>query len=357
LAPDGKAYCSGANSQGQLGTGEWTGAPLATPQLVTGNHTWRAVTTGIYHSCGLTTEDTIYCWGYGIWGQLGTGTFPFRQPTPVLVEGLAFQSVMAEHGQTCGQTVGGDWYCWGLNRYGQLGTGSAEPQHQPDPQLVSVGDFESLMLGALHTCGQTTAGDWFCWGHNNAGQLGGGYRTGSPLWAELVPQPVSGDYRDLAPGFEHTCGLSSTSADVYCWGFNYYGQSGSGSFGGPPHWDQLMHEPVADGHEWRSVTAGAFHNCGLTIAGEWYCWGYNRFGSLGTGSATTGDPQGEHTPQLVTVGSFESLSPGTVHTCGVTVAGEVYCWGGGGNGQLGNGTIGNSLTAAWVMDLLSPPLP
>ena len=101
--------------------------------------------------------------------------------------------------------------------------------------------------------------------------------------------------------------------------------------------------------DFASVGPGSIHTCGLTVTGNAYCWGFNDFGQLGDGS-TTGSP----TPVLVSGGiRFSSISTRGGHTCGVTSVGDVYCWGENFRGQLGDGTTINRLTPVLVSGGLS----
>ena len=86
-----------------------------------------------------------------------------------------------------------------------------------------------------------------------------------------------------------------------------------------------------------SLTAGEAFTCGLTSAGKAYCWGRGSENQLGHG---LGDLNTRTTPTPVdisVVSSFEILSAGSRFVCGLTDAGLAYCWGEGGDGQLGNG--------------------
>ena len=89
-------------------------------------------------------------------------------------------------------------------------------------------------------------------------------------------------FESLSAGLPHTCGVTTDGA-AYCWGGNDSGELGNGSA------DMLHHttpEAVSGGLTFASVSTGAFHNCGLTIGGEAYCWGNNFSGQLGDGSMT-----------------------------------------------------------------------
>src|SRR2546427_9271570 len=104
--------------------------------------------------------------------------------------------------------------------------------------------------------------------------------------------------------------------------------------------------PLAVTLTFTAVTAGDAHTCGVTAAGAAYCWGYNSSGQLGDGTTTD-----RLTLVLVKAPagvSFDSVTAGRLHTCGVTAAGTAYCWGGNGFGQLGDGTATNRLTPVLV---------
>ncbi|HEU5220357.1 MAG TPA: hypothetical protein VFU23_16975, partial [Gemmatimonadales bacterium] len=79
---------------------------------------------------------------------------------------------------------------------------------------------------------------------------------------------------------------------------------------------------------------GEAHSCGVTAAGAVYCWGRNSHGELGDGTTT------EHNVPTLVSGSlvFRSVSAGDQHTCGVTTTNLTYCWGDNQFGQLGDGT-------------------
>jgi alpha-tubulin suppressor-like RCC1 family protein len=76
----GQAYCWGRNTHGQLGTG--TTAPSAEPQRVHGDVPLMSVSASAYsenemfealqaHTCGVSTDHRVYCWGSNEYGQLG----------------------------------------------------------------------------------------------------------------------------------------------------------------------------------------------------------------------------------------------------------------------------------------------
>jgi alpha-tubulin suppressor-like RCC1 family protein len=140
------------------------------------------ISTGDYHTCGLTSSGAAYCWGANSNGQLGDGTTTDSSangPQRVL-GGLRLASISAGFEFTCGLTSRGAAYCWGDNDYGQLGDGTTTDSDENGPQPVIGGlRFASNQPGAFHTCGLTTRGATYCWGRNVEGQLGDGTTTSS----------------------------------------------------------------------------------------------------------------------------------------------------------------------------------
>src|SRR6266566_1666561 len=255
----------------------------------------QTIAAGIWHTCGLTTRGTAYCWGDNSVGQLGDGSSR-GSSTPVAVSGgLSFSS---------------------------LATNGTPPSAGPPPDFVND-----------HTCGLTSSGAAYCWGDNSAGQLGNGSTTGSS-----TPVAVSGglSFTALAAGGIHTCGLTSAGA-AYCWGLSV-GASNS-----------TVPAPVATGLRWASITARGHYTCGVTPGGTAYCWGENPAGQLGSGSTTSSS-----TPVAVSGGlSFSAIAPGGDHTCGLTTSGAAYCWGDNSSGQLGNGSTSSSSVPVAVSGDLS----
>ncbi len=293
-----------------------------------------SVSAGSSHTCGLTTSGTLYCWGSNLHGNLGNGAadggyaVPFRGAA-----GLALASVSADGSHTCAVMAQGAAYCWGQNVHGQLGIGTADTLAHTSPTAVAGGiRFVSVTAGGQRTCGVTTTGPAYCWGSNAAGGLGDGTRKDS-----AVPAPVAGGltFAAVSAGGEHTCGVTTNGA-AYCWGSNDSGQLGNDttdlSCPGVDHGCSKTPLLVLGGLTFRSLSTGTSHTCGVTAGGKAYCWGANTFGQLGDGS--TDD---RSRPVLVAGGlAFGSVSTGESHTCGVSSDGRIYCWGRNDRGELGS---------------------
>ena len=271
-------------------------------------------------SCGVTTAQRLYCWEQDL--------VPAEVPG-----GRRFRKVSVGHEHICAVNPFDVAFCWGSNRFGQLGTGGG---FTTTPTRVLGGlKWRRVFAGASQTCGATLDNKGYCWGANVFGQGG----SGIPVFTQPKPTLIAGglSFRQARPGSGVDNGINSVEFDTgiacgvtqddraYCWGL---GATGSTVGGNTP---QL----VAGGRRYSTVQPGIFHTCGLTLAGVAFCWGSNDLGQLGRVGSSSRTPV-RVAGNLV----FEGISVAAAgfHTCGVTAAHQVYCWGSNSSGQLGDGT-------------------
>lgn len=319
------AYCWGHNFVGVLGTGAGTVGDQLQPAPVAGGLRFRQVSVGPEHSCGVTTTDRAYCWGFNGYGKLGIGTSGTNTGGPIPVAGgLRFRFIRAGVNHTCGITRENVAYCWGDNRNGQLGdfshTQRLTPKRVGKPYL-----WRWVSPGERHTCGVSTENVAYCWGSNTSGQMGV-----SGITTRSYPYPVEGGrlYRSIDAGHNHTCAVAMDYR-AYCWGDGFTGQLGDGT-----RTSRSTPKPVAGGRFYQQVSAAYFHSCGLTRDGKELCWGSNPRGELGDGTRTD-----RLTPTpLAAALTLTQISAGESPGCGVTTEGKAYCWGENRYGQVGDGT-------------------
>ncbi len=203
----GVVYCWGLNKDNQLGNDsiERSQGPVA----IASDVAFLFVTAGGAHTCAIAADTTAYCWGDFDHGRLGIGASAgqrlgdkHHQSSPAPVHGrLTFRSLSAGGVHTCGVTTGGKAYCWGDNLDGRLGTGGSfltARQWNARPSVVE-GDliFTTISAGDYHSCGVTSDGAVYCWGGNAEGQLGNGTTKGKgkPVRVPSAPAAAAPDSR------------------------------------------------------------------------------------------------------------------------------------------------------------------
>ena len=156
----------------------------------------------------------------------------------------------------------------------------------------------------------------------------------APPTAASAPAPTevsTADWRQVSAGDNHSCGVR-VSGRLYCWGIDGAGQLGDG----PPFTDQSAPVEVAGGAaNWASVDAGGSHTCARKTNGRLFCWGQDVFGQVGNGAPYVN----QDTPVQVAGGDTDwaSVSAGGDHTCARKTTGQLFCWGADHSGQVGDG--------------------
>lgn len=274
-------YCWGSNTASQVGAGDKSRYEIPVPlELFEGG--WKSVSAGATHTCAIYKEQ-LYCWGWGVNGQLGLRTQTrAEKPQQVMPEEerqWLSVSVAAEY--SCAVEGKYGLHCWGLNTYGLLGIGD-RPEYRIPTQVQSgvVRDFGSVSAGQSHTCGVLRDGNLLCWGRGKSGQLGLGQ-----LGDRKFPEYVEGKgYRQVSAGVKHTCAVNDEK-QLFCWG------DGKGGLLGFEENDLLKsaNPRLVDEkgeQDWLEVSAGDMHSCGIRGQGELWCWGGNRDNQLGLPEVT-----------------------------------------------------------------------
>lgn len=196
---------------------------------------------------------------------------------------------------------------------------------------VAVGGTN--LIGSAFACGIATGGT-FCWGDNEFGQLG----SSRAAWSETVPFLVDArvSFVQVTAGYAHACGLTA-AGEVWCWGAGGKGELGDGLQTGSSMPVRVTGSGPGGGRVYSSIDAGQQHTCGL-VANAVYCWGSNTYGEMGGGSIGGVQPSparvnGSGVAPLV----FTQVTAGFNRSCGVTTSKAAWCWGSASQGALGDG--------------------
>ena len=336
-APDGAGTVSGVCGAGQC---------RRLPRLALGG----------FHGCVIRDDDSVRCWGRNEEGQLGLGHttnvgdgfsgLDVRDAGPVdlgSVHSLALGTVAS-----CA-IASGELRCWGDGFDGVLGQGDLEdlggtpgsvPSAIPAVQLGTSFVLEAVAIEQKGACSVSDTGGVKCWGTKATGYPGTPKVgvPGTPTIAEmglvevgtpLDPFPVD----ELVRGDNHVCVRSS--GRVRCWGYGpLIGQDDFGWIGDdePPS----SAPDLTEGWEAASLSASGGHTCAVTRAGTIRCWGRNESGQLGNGG--TGDLVGV-AGQIPFPSELRATKvvAGGLHSCALFTDATVRCWGDNHAGALGRG--------------------
>jgi alpha-tubulin suppressor-like RCC1 family protein len=182
----GAAWCWGSNTSGELGDGSLNGSLV--PVAVGGGHSFVDIAAGGQATCAIGTDRVGYCWGLNFGVSLTSPT-PVQGSFQFVNTGL---SVVMGYSHVCGRTTTVDWVCGGDNSLGQLGDGTAPTDQSTPVRPQGNHVFSMVGAGAYHSCGITSTGT-YCWGDNSLGQLGlGDLQTLEFNTPALVVGPVAG---------------------------------------------------------------------------------------------------------------------------------------------------------------------
>ena len=256
------------------------------------------------------------------------------------LETLSFQSLALGLSDTedftCGLSAAGNVFCWGDNSFGSLGDGGLEPRELGDSlRALQTGSVRAVRAGGSHACALLQSGSVRCWGLATRGQIGEGdegllcgTRERDRCRVSPTPLPMADDVAQLELGVAHTCALLDSGV-VRCWGangFNQVGDSTNTSFRADAV--ELRYLPPAD-----LLALGSFHSCARDRSGNLWCWGRGDLGQLGNGALF----DSWRPVQVEGVRGVSDLALGRAHSCALIDDGTVRCWGHNGFGQLGLG--------------------
>lgn len=234
---DDVLYCAGKGAivgQGGVITSASTLMPVDTSAMI-GSKKFADISMGPVVACGVATDGEGYCWG-GVSVNsnlfnpvLGTGSTAVQsQPTSLnlgIISARFFSKIVTSAFHSCGLKTDKTVYCWGHSVYSRQSYTSASAQPTPQPLALSgmVGStiWEDISGTGATFCGITTDKIAYCWGDSSEGQLGNGAFGGfSPSPVQVA---VGGLLNSASPltvaGFNFfSCGILDLAKNIYCWG-------------------------------------------------------------------------------------------------------------------------------------------
>lgn len=259
------------------------------------------------HTCAVMSTGNVICWGRNNHGQLGYGhpltqnagdnEFPYESGNVSINspgQNFTVKDLALGASHTCALLSNDSVKCWGYNAYGQLGYESSSVNNNGLLVPSSVGFVEvggpvqKVIAGENHTCALLKTGGVRCWGRNDLGQLGNGtwqHFSDTEVWdgdGQAVNfNDVNLQVVDIAAGANHNCAVVG-GGGVRCWGQGVNGKTGYGD-------QNPRNVPGVNlnlgGNSAARITAGAEHSCVFLTTGTVRCWGQGTFGQLGYNSS------------------------------------------------------------------------
>lgn len=389
----GRLYCWGANGYGQLG--DPSVVPATVPRRIGTATDWSTVAASYIGICGV-RADGVWCWGDGGYGNVGNGAWSYAS-TPQHVVGLdVTMPVAVGYHFACAAPTAGGARCWGENVEGELGDGTSSTKHEPTVIAPVDGQWSAVATAQHQTCG-IHAGVVRCWGWNESRQVLGVASADAVLTPTAVAGLPAGTATSVSAGNYVSCAIideGGGEVHPWCWGFNNAGELGVGATGqfrtpsevsntgvwtgltqteratcalvgterrcwgngngyglGNNSVGNVLAPAAADVLDWSKVRLGGFFGCGIrATTGELWCWGSDSYGKQGNGAgATVG-----MTPQRVGTSTFTDVATAWYgdHACAIeATTQDLICWGLNSYGQCGLSTsVGTDLESPMLVD-------
>ena len=337
---------------------ELTAEPEPEPE----KYGWVQISAGYDHTCGVLSDGRAFCWGSNTYGQLGTGnntssTSPVQVKTTGALRDKTIVQIAAGTQFTIALDSDGVVYTWGIYSYGQLGNGSActsclgssSPGSIASAGVLAGKTIKSISAGDMHGLTIDANGLAHSWGYNAYCGLGYGACSSSSSnvdFKKTIPVDVlstgalNGKTLSMIYGGKRYSAALSNENKIYTWGLNTYGQLGIGNTYNQSSPIAVSTSGVLSGKVIEKVSAGDSAILALDSNGVVYSWGRNNAGQLGINSTTNAT-----SPALVVSNGvlnskvIVDIAEGKEHSLALDSNGIVYSWGNYGYGELGDNGV------------------
>lgn len=399
LADDNKVYCWGTNGRDALGDGTTASYSSVPTAVVLGARTAKKLVVSGWTSCIIADDDQVYCWGDGLFGQLGnnlddTSNTPVAAITSGVLNGKTVKDLYVINDRVCAVANDNLPYCWGRGNLGNNDDSnyySLVPVALDTSGVLSGKTITKLSMGQSHSCAIGSDQKVYCWGDQNSGQLGNNsretfnypvatidgvsdeliqdgtfmktygdsgenaglcvQRSNGDLYCGVIKSGLSfvHDFGNLtitqmaiSRDDSYSCALVD-NGDLYCWGNNFSGELGIGTNVNTSVPTKIDMSGVLNGKTIKSVGIGNSTTCVIASDDLAYCWGDGGEHLIGNGSdSNQSSPVAVSTTGVLSGKKIKSLHMDHRTACVIADDDKVYCWGNGEEGQLGNGADASS---------------
>jgi alpha-tubulin suppressor-like RCC1 family protein len=293
---------------------------------------------GQSHTAAIKTDGTLWTWGGGSTGQLGTNnTISISIPVTTFAGGTNWKQVSVSGLNMAAIKTDGTLWTWGGNFFGGLGTNDTTDRLTPVTTFAGGTNWKQVSSGQAHTAAIKTDGTLWTWGYNGSFTRRLGTNDTTDRLTPVTTFAGGTNWKQVSTSFFHTAAIKEDGT-LWTWGYNGTGQLGTNNTTTPP-------TPVttfAGGTNWKQVSGGANHTAAIKTDGTLWTWGFGGTGQLGNG-ITTGNIS---TPVTTFAGgtNWKQVSSAGAHTAAIKTDGTLWTWGSGTSGQLGTNDTTNRST-------------
>ncbi len=275
IKTDGTLWCWGYNYYGQLGDN--TQVNRSSPvQTVAYGTNWRYVSCGYAFSAGIKTDGTLWLWGFNGNGQLGDNTQTNRSsPVQTIARGNNWKQVSCGIGTVMAVKTDGTLWGWGNGAYGNLGTNDTSVYSSPVQTVAYGTNWKQVSCSLYNSAAIKTDGTLWTWGYNFYGVLGDNTQVDKSSPVQTITAGTNWKQVDVG---QYVINAIKTDGTLWVFGNNDYGQLGTNN---TTNYSSPV-QTVAYGNNWKQVSTGQFLSAAIKTDGTLWTWGINNYGELGT---------------------------------------------------------------------------
>jgi len=327
LFRDGNLWTWGSGADGQLGNNDTTNRSTPVTTFAGGTN-WKQVScggAGNSYTAAIKTDGTLWTWGRGVFGQLGTNDITDRStPVTTFAGGTNWKQVSCDGGHMSAIKTDGTLWTWGAGANGRLGNNATTDRSTPVTTFAGGTNWKQVSCGGADTAAIKTDGTLWTWGNGAAGTLG----TNDTANRNTPVTTFAGgtNWKQVSSG--GNIAAIKTDGTLWTWGAGANGRLGNNA-------TTDRSTPVttfAGGTNWKQVSSGTAHMSAIKTDGTLWTWGRGLEGQLGTNDKTQ-----RNTPITTFAGgtNWKQVGSGNFHTAAIKTDGTLWTWGAGANGRLG----------------------
>jgi alpha-tubulin suppressor-like RCC1 family protein len=329
----------GGNSFGQLGSTNLSDQPSPV-QTVSGGTNWKQVSATVnspsFYSAAIKSDGSLWMWGKAYYGEFGiNANYPvlYSSPIQTIAGGTNWKYISVSAYNCAAIKTDGTMWGWGQGMGGQVGTGSAGNWYSPVQSADAGKNWKSVCCGSGRTAGIKTDGTLWLWGANSYGELGISTAT-TNVYSPIQTTVGGTSWKQVGVGTYHTAAIK-TDGTLWSFGRNNFGQLGDGTISDKYSAVQTS----AGGTNWKQVACSGGTTVAIKTDGTLWTWGLGTSGELGDNTATRKSNPGQTVAggtNWKTLATLEGASINVSTSIGaIKTDGTLWMWGSNASAQLG----------------------